>query len=213
MSSKTAICNTALARIGVFQPIASIDEASQYGRACKAFYDDCRQQLLREIPWPFALRYETLALVSEDPNPDWGFAYRFPANYLKCYQLVSSGSSVSLPDIYASLSLGYVPSFQQRYPWQVGSDTQGRLIYTDLEDAIVYGAFDVEDTALFDPQFSSALSWRIAAEIAPGICKDRSITERANQMAAALVSNAAASAFNEAVPKDSEEAGTIQAMN
>lgn len=211
MASKTAICNLALARIGIQQQIASIDESSAYARACKLFYDQSREAILRNRPWPWALRYETLALVVEDPNPDWAYAYRYPDNYLKIYQLVQEGGTLTGIDIYDNLNLGYTPNFSQAIPWQMGSDTQGQLIYTDLASAISYGTYDVTDTAQFSSEFSDALSWRIAAEIAPGLTKDAGVADRAFQMSEMIASRSAASAYNESQPHAPRDSGFTEA--
>ena len=214
MASKTAICNMALARIGIQQPIASIDESSAPARACKLFYDQSRESMLRYRPWPWAQRYETLALVSEAPNPDWGFAYRYPNDYLKIYQLVleSGGSSTGFA-IYDSLNLGYTPSYAQNIPWQMGSDTQGQLIFCDQADVIAYGTYNVDDTAQFSSEFADALAWKLASEIAPGLTKDMNVTERAANMAEAIASRAAASAYNEGIPREPSESSFTEARN
>jgi len=209
MASKTAICNMALARIGIPQPIASIDESSAPARACKLFYDQSRESMLRFRPWPWAQRYETLALVVAD---DWGYAYRYPADYLKIYQLVNeSGGATTGYTTYDSLNLGYIPSYAQNIPWQMGSDTQGQLIFCDQSDVIAYGTYNVEDTAQFSSEFADALAWKLASEIAPGLTKDMNVTERAANMAEAIASRAAASAYNENVPREPSESSFTEA--
>lgn len=194
--SQEAICNKALARIGQQQRIAAITDNTAPARACNAVYDDVRQSMLRERPWPFAQRYETLALVAADPNPDWAFAYRYPASFLKIHRLINE-EITSYSSIYTDLNLISEPSYRQRVPWQTGSDTQGLLIYTDLEDAMAVGTWDIDDEGQMDPLFGDAFAWRLAYEIAPGLTKDGAITDRAFQMSELSVQRAMASALNE----------------
>jgi hypothetical protein len=206
--SQVSICNKALARIGVGQRIAAITDNTANARACAAIYDDVRQSMLRERPWPFAQRYTALAVVAENPNPEWRFAYRYPASYLKVYRLINE--SLTVPgsgNIYQRLGLTYTPSYSQQNPWQTGSDTQGLLIYTDLASAIAVGTWDVDDEGQWDPMFGDAYAWRLAYEIAPSLTKDAGITDRAVQMYEMAVQRAMASALNEASPRDPNDDG------
>jgi hypothetical protein len=205
--SQVNICNKALSRIGHGQRIAAITDNTAPARACEAAYEDVRQYMLRERPWPFAQRYETLALVAEDPNPDWAYAYRYPNSYLKVARLIDESGTTGGASIWGQLNLLYTPSHRQSNPWQMGSDTQGLLIYTDLENAIAVGTWDVDDEGMWDPMFADAFAWRLAYEIAPGLTKDGPITDRAVQMYEMAVQRAMASALNEASPREPEEDG------
>ena len=59
------ICNVALTRIGSTQRITAItppfntNEAAQ----CALFYPQCRDELLRDFPWPWASAYVELTQV------------------------------------------------------------------------------------------------------------------------------------------------------
>jgi hypothetical protein len=213
--SQVSLCNKALARIGFGQSIAAITDSSAPARACESMYEDVRQSMLRERPWPFAQRYTTLALVASDPNPEWAYAYRYPASYLKIYRLINETGTIptSGGTIYDYLGLTYTPSNLQQNAWQTGSDTQGLLIYTDLKDAIAVGTWDVDDEGLWDPMFGDAFAWRLAYEIAPRLTKDAGVTDRALQMYEMAVQRAMASSLNEASPKDAQEDGFTASRN
>jgi hypothetical protein len=211
--SQVGICNKALARIGYGQRIAAITDNPAAARACYAAYEDVRQYMLRERPWPFAQRYETLALVASDPNPEWSFAYRYPASYLKIYRLINETATTGNATVYDDLGLVYTPSYRQANPWQTGSDSQGLLIYTDLEDAIAVGTWDVSDEGQWDPMFADAFAWRLAYEVAPALTKDNGPTERAMQMYEMAVQRAMASALNEGSPREPAEDGFTASRN
>lgn len=151
--TKVTICNTALSRIGISSFINSLEEASVEASACNVVYDQCVDRLLREFHWSFAQSYETLALVADEAatpwKTDWAFRYRYPSNAIAIRRIVTS--------------LGRQESVAA--PYAIGLDDDGKLIYTDVELAVAEITRRVSDTSLFDPTFSSALSWIIAAEI------------------------------------------------
>ena len=208
--SQVEICNRALSRIGHQQRIAAITDNTAPARACLTWYDQIRQSMLRDRPWPFAQRYVALGRIVADPNPDWGYAYRYPTDFLKIYRVYSTTGTTSGTTIYATLGLVVsVPSFAQVPPWQIGSDTQGRIIYTDLADANAGGTWDVDDEGIWDPLFAEAFAWRLAYEIAPGLAKDNAIMSRCRGEYDRLVQEASASALNEGARRpDSEDSFT-----
>jgi hypothetical protein len=161
MSSKTKIVNLALGRIGISDILANVDtERSAHAVRAKLVFDDERDFVLRDFSWPFATRYITLGLVdgsSSDPaNADWTFAYRYPSDCLMARRLaLGNGRTDSTPPA----------------PFRVGSDTTGRLIYTDQEDAVLEYTARVTDAETFDPLFVSMLAWRVAASLAPSLSR------------------------------------------
>lgn len=205
MASQVSICNLALSRIGHSQPISAIDEPGVAARMCKQFFSQCREEILRSRPWPWAQRRETLALVAERPNMDWGFAYRYPVNFVKIYQLTCATDSVAPSSIYIPYYDTETPNYKQKIPWQMGSDTQGLLLFTDLPGAIAVGTYNVQDTSQFNSDFVDALAWRIAAEIAPVMTKDLKIADRCFNMAEVSIQRASAAAINEGVPTSASD--------
>ena len=157
-TSEVQICNEALARVGVSKIIASLNEASNEAVVCNLFYATCRNKLLRMHHWPFATGYTTLALISEgDPDDplmpwakDWTYAYRYPSDAIDIRRVVTD--------------LGIREHTME--PYQIGRDTQGKVIYCNLEDAKVEYTIAVTDPTLFDPLFAGALTSLISTEIA-----------------------------------------------
>ena len=167
--TKVTICNTALSRIGISSFINSLEEASIEASACRVVYDQCVERLLREFHWPFAQSYETLVLVADDAatpwKTDWAFRYRYPSNAIAIRRIVTT--------------LGRQESVAA--PYTIGMDDDGKLIYTDVELAVAETTYRVTDTSLFDPTFSSALSWIIAAEICMPLSASDGIRKQAMQ--------------------------------
>lgn len=151
MASKTEICNFAISHLGSGKGIGNIDtEHSEEANACRQFYDMARDEMLREFPWPFASKTATLALVASDPSIEWLFSYRAPSDCLRIKRILSGERTDTEP-----------------VPYRKMSDSQGILVYTDMESAQMEYTAQITNTQLFDPDFVMALSLRLAAYIAP----------------------------------------------
>lgn len=188
-TSAVAICNLALSRIGVGTAITSLAASSQEAIACNAVYESMRDLVLRDFPWPFARTWVALGLVTdaseEDDFPAWGddwrYAYRYPSDCIRALRMVDGTKNGT------------------QVPYALGSDSSGRLIYTDEADAVLVYTTRFEDPAHFDPSFASALAWKIAAEIAVPLARAGSFIERAETGYRQSLAQAAADALNEEV--------------
>lgn len=95
MASKTQIANLALLRIGVSQQLTDVDtDTSREALSARLIFDDERDFVLRDFPWPWARKYKTLALVTgsvaSPANSDWIYAYRYPADCVFVRRVVTS---------------------------------------------------------------------------------------------------------------------------
>lgn len=202
MTTKVQICNLALGRIGVNQYIEDIDDPNDRARACKQFYDLCRQQALQDFPWNFARSVVALAELTTDPPPGWAYVYRYPADCLQVRALcdeAGNGMRSSLNAVVRSWD-EWTMMASARYPWQVQADPNdlgSRLIATDLEDAYCWYTVDVTEPNQFSPLFASALAWRLAAELAGALRADARLRDAAEQQYAYIQSKAAAGSLNE----------------
>lgn len=151
-SSSTEICNMAIAHLGIGKQIASLDERSKEANVCNQFYETARKNTLRAFAWPFATRIVTLGLVEEEPTDEWGFSYRYPSDCLYFRRILSGARNDDL---------------DTQVPLEVYSDSTGKLIYTDKEDAEAEVTFDIDDESKFDLDFTLAMSYLLASMIAP----------------------------------------------
>jgi hypothetical protein len=207
--NQTAICNLALLRLGIAQSIADITESSTPARACNAVYTQCLESMLHERPWPFAVRQVDLALVGTQLIADWFYTYRYPSSYLNVHRVLPTiVTDDTQPSLYTT---NPYPLDVDTYPFALGSDDDGRLIHTDMDDAIALGTVLVTDTSQYPPLFNSALAWYIAAEIAVSLTKDRNLYGNAYGQYEAEVSKAFAIAANEPKPRPARDADMIQA--
>ena len=185
MGSKADICNMALSHIGVGTEVQNVDtEASAEAQALRRFFDVARDATLRDFAWPFAMEIVALPLVEENPNDEWGFSYRYPSDTIRILKILSGLRN---------------DNRQSQVPYTLGRDDQGILIYTDLSEAQIKRTFRVTDTTLFHADFEIALSWRIAAYVAPRLTGGDpfKMGDRAAKMYEIEISRARASAINE----------------
>lgn len=164
MMDKIDVCNLALSRIGI-DTVEALTEASEPARVCSQFYDHCRRVMLRKYPWTWATRRVQLAELTEKPQ-GYSYAYRYPA------------SCVALRKLYN----GHFDNIPAYTGYQIVSDKEGRVIYTDVANVSAEYTADIEDAGLFDDQFVEALSWKLAGAIAfkltgnaqlPGYCEEQ----------------------------------------
>lgn len=199
-TSAVAICNLALSRIGISAAIVALSENSQEAISCNALYEQVRDEVLRDFPWPFATKFVALGLVTdagEDDVPwgdDWAYAYRFPSDCIKARRVTTGDRSGNT-----------------RVPFALGGDDSGRLIFTDQPDAVLVYTRRATDPAHFDPTFASALAWKLAHELAAPLARSASERERAAQGYAGTCLQAKTDALNEEVGDEPPDASWISA--
>lgn len=152
MATETEICNLALSHLNYGVEIASLDEDTEEANACRRVYETARDELLRDYEWPFATKFAALAEVEADPTDEWGYSYRYPSD-CKFFRRIVSGQRTD--------------TNQTAVPYRIGRDSQGLLIYTDEADAEAEYSYAETDSGRFPPDFVVALSYRIAAYVAP----------------------------------------------
>jgi hypothetical protein len=187
--SDIQICNMALSRIGVTQPIASLAEASNEARICSLWYDLCRKSILRAFQWKFARKISPLQLISLTV-PGWEYVYRYPNDCINAIKVTDSGSDRVVTTAGATI---------YKIPFDIVADTSGAgtAIVSNQSNLCLHYTADISDTNLFDPLFTSALAWLIASEIATPLAAKADFAEAARSGYAATVHDAAASVMSE----------------
>lgn len=154
-SSKVEIWNMALGHIGISHEIETETERSAERAACSRFYDNARQEVLRDFPWPFATELADLTLVDTAPDvPDnWGYSYTYPTAALRFHRIVPATSPNTI--------------WNPQIPMRVVRSGGAKLILTNQVDAVGEYTIDVTSVAEFPPDFVEALSLLLARLIAP----------------------------------------------
>lgn len=185
MATPAEICNLALSHIGVGKEIASLDtEKSEEAQACRRFYDQARLATLRDFEWPFATKFTTLGLVTNNPTAEWAFSYQYPSDCLHFRRILSGVRN---------------DTRQSRVPFRLTYGASGQEIYTDKDLAQAEYTVDVSDSSRFPADFALALSFRLAAYIAPRLTGGDpfKLGDRSMQLYSLEISRAKATAVNE----------------
>lgn len=185
MASKVDIANLALSHLGHGKSISNLEtDRSDEANVCRLFYDLCRDSVLKDYKWPFLTKFAALALVEEDPTDEWAFSYRYPTDALEIKRILSGTRN---------------DTRQSRVPYKMGQDNDGKLIYTDMEDAEIEYSAKADDPSKYPPDLVLALSFKLAVYIAPRIAAGdpNKLGARAMQMYEIELSKSLATAFNE----------------
>lgn len=188
MSSKVDVWNMALGHLGVTTTIASPTENTKERKTMERYYEPTLEAVLRDRDWPFATGFKNPGLVtdfttSDDPTNEWSYSYRYPTDCLRVRRIIGNEGRISANKI----------------PFRTVSDDNGRLIYTDQEDAKIEYTRRITDPARFPPDFMLAISFRLAAYAAPALTRgdQMQLGKRAFQIYVAEFGLAAANAMNE----------------
>lgn len=198
-SSKTEICNLALSHLGIGSELSNLDsDSGQEATSCRRFYETTRDEVLRDFSWSFTTKFATLALVEEDPTTEWAYSYRVPSDCLMLRRILSGIRN---------------DNRQSRVPFKVAQDASGLLVYTDMEDAVIEYTVRVEDTSLYPPDFTVALSYKLAFYVAPRLTKGDpfGLRKSAMDMYQYTLAKAAANNNNEQQDEEIPQAESIRA--
>lgn len=160
MATDIEICQMALDHIGAKQ-INSLNDACQEARACRRLYPIVRDQVLRDFPWGFSERRRALALLMVSNLYGYTFCYQYPPDCHKVREIYRS--PLSLPPI--------------EYKVACLEDDIGKVILTDKENAVLIYTYKVTNPGLFDAGFTTALSWRLAADLAMPLTKSLAVQD------------------------------------
>lgn len=197
MASVVEICNMALSRIGNSQRIDSLTERSVAAEQCSLFYEQARDMVLRDKPWPFATKFVSLAEIATNPDPAFPYSYSMPADCLMARRIVNDVFPVDYWPYQGYGCAGFDIPRVPAIPFRVIQGESTRLIATSVSPATLEYTVRVEDPGFFDPIFVSALAYKLAVEIAAPLSKDQSIVNRCEGAYQSLVATAFAQGMNE----------------
>lgn len=189
-----ALGNMALANIG--QPsVQNFEQSNTASRALKLRYDEARREALSACLWNFASLWQAGVAVDIDPKPGWAYVYSYPTDALRVFEI--QRLTVDDKDI----------------PFEVTARPggAGKLIHTNMADAVFIYAGNVTDTTLFDSDFDTALSWLLSHKIAMAVTKSVKLRDDAMKMWLALADKARARTKNERT-EDTDITPTYQAV-
>lgn len=190
MTSKVAICNMALSHLGNAVEIADLDtEPSAEASACRRFFDETVDAVLRDFDWGFARLYQPLALVTENPNTEWRYEYQLPSDCVRFRKILSGLRNETR---------------QSRVPFELNNGASGATIFTDQAEAVGKYTRRITDTERFPVDFVLAVSFRLAHYIAPRVTGGDpfQLSNRALQLYQAEIAKAQAASEHEQQPDE-----------
>ena len=197
--SKTTIANLALSHLGIGKEISILEtEQSTEAKAIRPVFDTCARKVLRDFSWPFATRFVSLGLLDTPvPGAQWEFAYQYPSDCLNFRKILSDVRN-DTPDTVV--------------PYRIAYGDAGQIILTDKESAVAEYTVYVDDTSRYTPDFELALSYLIAAMIAPKVTAGdpAKLGQRALQLYSYEIENAKKNASNEEQREQAPEAEAIR---
>lgn len=153
--TKTLISNMALSHCGIGTYISDIDEDdTNEAIQCRLWYDIVLGALLEMMPWSFAQSEVEATLLEEDPNDRWAYSYLYPNDVRRINGIID-------PTKPRAETLDDKIKFEvKRAP-----DGNGKVIYTNQQDAIFDVNVDVTDETQFSDIFAIGLSLFLATYI------------------------------------------------
>jgi hypothetical protein len=194
MASEVQIAKLALQHIGDRWDISDITEATPEAEQVNLVFDDTRDALLRQHPWNFAKKYATPAALSATVPGNWDYAYVYPTDAVRVLGVIDP------------LETGTPIKFEV-----ARNENDVKVILTDQVDAEFYYTARITDTAQFDPEFTMALSYKLAAKLAMPLTGERAIMGDMDTLATNVVNSAWETDSNEGIEEDLPEATWIQA--
>lgn len=167
-AGQVAIVNRALARLGLRTLISSMDEESAEAAAGRQFYAVCLDETLALLDWRFASKVAALPLSGVAPLP-WRYQAVLPADCLTPRDvrnaLVTVEGAWPWDGGYADWWIA------GRYAFAVGAGVDSaanpvRALWCNLETPLLRYTARIDDPALWEPTFASALAFTLAAEFA-----------------------------------------------
>ena len=194
MASEVQIAKLALQHIGDRWDISDLTEATPEAEQVNLVFDDTRDALLRQQPWNFAKKYASPATLSGTVPGNWTYMYAYPTD------------AVRVNGIIDPVETGTPIKFEVA---RNASDV--KVVLTDQEDAEFFYTARITDTVQFDPEFTMALSYALAARLAMPLTGERAIMGDMDTLARNIVNSAWETDSNEGIEEDLPEATWIQA--
>lgn len=154
MASVVEIGSNALRLIGA-DPITDLSDDSERARLISALWPNVRDAVLRAHGWKFARRRASLALEATAPIWEYANSFTLPVDPW-CLRVLKT----DLDDM--------------NIPWV----KEGRSIVTDATVVRILYVARIEDPGAYDSSFESAVTARLAADLAYPITSSTDIAEK-----------------------------------
>jgi len=194
MASDVQIAKLALNHIGDRWDIAALTEASVEAEQVNLIYADVRDTMLRAHPWGFAKKFTSPATLSGTVPGGWDYMYQYPTD------------AVRVLGVTDPFGVDTVIKFEI-----ATNSVDQRVILTDQNEAEFYYTSRVTDPTRFDPEFTMAFSYALAAMLAMPLTGDGGIASAMEQKAFSTGHAAFETDSSEGFSKEAPDADWITA--
>lgn len=157
MASEVQIAKLALQHLGDRFDITTLEEASVEAEQVNLIYDEVRDTVLRSHPWKFARKFFSPAYLTAVAPGEWGYMYTYPSDCLRMLRIINP------------LGAGKPP-----IRFEVGLNSSGsKVILTNESEITIEYTARITDPNMYDSQFITGLSYRLAQYLAIPITGDR----------------------------------------
>lgn len=166
MSTKTTVCNYAIAHLGVAKKITDVEtDKSVEAETCKLFFKEALDECLEECRWNEATVFKTLTLVSQNPTVEWAYSYLYPSDCLY-FRRILKADSINVLGSRTIPENGF-----DDIQFIFATINNQKVILTNEAQATAEYTLEIEETSKFSAKFRLALSFRLAYYIAPMLAK------------------------------------------
>ena len=183
MTTAIDLCNRALSAIGARTTISSLTEGSPEANLCAVHYDNTRSSLLRVHNWSFARRRVALSMLAAAtgtpenltgngpvPETPWNYKYAHPTDCMR------------VRSIYQD------PAIATPIKFIISSDLDSsanyiKVILTNQQAAELIYTTDIPVPDLWDQEFTDALVYSLASDLAIPLTGDKAIAQMCMQVA------------------------------
>lgn len=157
------IVNMALGQLGSKMSVVNFaTDTSNEASCARVYYCQAVREILEDFPWPFATVQQKLNLVEWFFSRERRFAYAYPANCIIVRRLFSPLGYNRNDDVQSRQKYKIIQTQNPANPTQ-----QVKVILADLPDLHVEFTGDDEIVSNFSAGFKAALSFKLAAYMAP----------------------------------------------
>lgn len=187
------ICNEAISDLPA-HAIAGIEDTRTEGRECNRHLNGVVADLIASHDWTFARRRISLALVANDREGEWAYAYALPDEIVSPIVLVRDHSASSAGVVVTPML--YWPTISAGYEL-IDYTLADNLLYTNLEFAMLEYSLDAVEPNKWHPLFQQAVIRLLAARIYRPVMGGKADTQEW-----LVKQQAARAALNEAIADD-----------
>ncbi len=222
--TKAKIFNMALKNLGVSVGVQGANQGDRNTVVLDEFYETAKEKTLADHDWGFASCFRELTPTGNtSQHPKFQYEYDYPNNCLFVREVYMIDKEREKPitdekiSFYNMAALHYEDrdsEYLKRQQFDTGSDDTGnRIIFTNVQPAVVRFTRLVNEETFYTPEFAMALSWYLAFLAAPSITGARVKTADCLQIYKQMLREGTTADANEGFREEKNECDWIKARD